>query len=56
MELSCAFAPRPDLPELVAHAEQLGYTRAWVYDSPALFGDVWIELETGGSRGGVRQR
>lgn len=44
MELSCAFAPRPDLPELVAHAEQLGYTRAWVYDSPALYGDVWMSL------------
>ena len=44
MELSCAFAPRPDLPELVAHAESLGYRRAWVYDSPALFGDCWMAL------------
>ena len=44
MELSCAFAPRPDLPELVAHAESLGYRRAWVYDSPALFGDCWMSL------------
>jgi len=44
MELSCAFPPRPDLPELVQVAEELGYTRAWVYDSPALFGDVWMAL------------
>lgn len=44
MELSCAFPPRPDLPELVRVAEDLGYTRAWVYDSPALFGDVWMAL------------
>lgn len=44
MDLSCAFAPRPDLPELVRHAEQLGYRRAWVYDSPALFGDCWMSL------------
>ncbi len=44
MDLSCAFAPRPDLPELVAHAESLGYRRAWVYDSPALFGDCWMAL------------
>lgn len=44
MELSCAFAPRPDLPDLVRRAEELGYTRAWVYDSPALFGDVWMAL------------
>ncbi len=44
MELSCAFAPRPDLPELVTRAESLGYRRAWVYDSPALFGDCWMAL------------
>ena len=44
MELSCAFPPRPDLPELVRVAEDLGYSRAWVYDSPALFGDVWMAL------------
>ena len=44
MELSCAFPPRSDLPELVSHAERLGYERAWVYDSPALFGDVWMAL------------
>ncbi len=44
MELSCSFPPRADLPELVAHAELLGYERAWVYDSPALYGDVWMAL------------
>jgi 5,10-methylenetetrahydromethanopterin reductase len=44
MELSCAFPPRPDLPDLVRYAEQLGYRRAWVYDSPALFGDCWMAL------------
>lgn len=44
MDLSCAFPPRPDLPELVRHAEALGYRRAWVYDSPALFGDCWMAL------------
>jgi 5,10-methylenetetrahydromethanopterin reductase len=44
VELSCAFAPRPDLPDLVRRAEQLGYRRAWVYDSPALFGDCWMAL------------
>lgn len=44
MELSCAFPPRLDVPDLVAHAELLGYERAWVYDSPALYGDVWMSL------------
>jgi 5,10-methylenetetrahydromethanopterin reductase len=44
MELSCAFPPRPDLVELVVLAEELGYERAWVYDSPGLYGDVWMAL------------
>lgn len=44
MELSCGFAPSPDIVEKVVLAEQLGYERAWVYDSPALFGDVWMAL------------
>ncbi len=44
MELSCAFAPGPDVVEHVRLAEELGYTRAWIYDSPALYGDVWMQL------------
>lgn len=44
MELSCAFPPRPDLVDLVVQSEQLGYERAWVYDSPGLYGDVWMAL------------
>ena len=31
-------------PEHVAHAEALGYRRAWLYDSPALYPDVWMIL------------
>jgi len=30
--------------EHVVLAEQLGYTRAWLYDSPALYPDVWVQL------------
>lgn len=44
MELSCAFPPRPDVVELVVLAEELGYRRAWIFDSPALYGDVWMAL------------
>ncbi len=44
IELSCAFPPRPDVVELVVLAEQLGYRRAWLFDSPALYGDVWMAL------------
>ncbi|MCE2391102.1 MAG: LLM class flavin-dependent oxidoreductase [Proteobacteria bacterium] len=44
LALSCGTPPRRDLPELAARAESLGYTRYWTYDSPALYGDVWIAL------------
>jgi len=44
MELSCAFPPGPHTAAHVRIAEDLGYRRAWVYDSPALYGDVWAQL------------
>jgi alkanesulfonate monooxygenase SsuD/methylene tetrahydromethanopterin reductase-like flavin-dependent oxidoreductase (luciferase family) len=33
MDISCGFAPSAAAPDLVAAAEQLGYRRAWMYDS-----------------------
>ena len=44
IELAAAFATSMATPEHVAHAERLGYTRAWLYDSPALYPDVWAVL------------
>lgn len=44
MEISCAFATSLTTPEHIVLAEQLGYKRAWCYDSPALYPDVWITL------------
>jgi 5,10-methylenetetrahydromethanopterin reductase len=44
LELSCAFATSLDTPAHVAAAERLGYRRAWLYDSPALYPDVWVQL------------
>ena len=44
MKVSCAFPPGPDVIEHAVLAEQLGYERCWVYDSPALYADVWITL------------
>jgi 5,10-methylenetetrahydromethanopterin reductase len=44
MDLSCAFPPGPDVVDHVRLAEELGYRRAWIYDSPALYGDVWMQL------------
>jgi 5,10-methylenetetrahydromethanopterin reductase len=42
--LSCAFPPSVDSPGQVQLAEHLGYHRAWLYDSPALYHDVWMAL------------
>lgn len=44
MEISCAFATSSDTPAQVQVAETLGYRRAWLYDSPALYPDVWMVL------------
>lgn len=44
MDFSCGIAPARNAPELAVLAESLGYRRVWVYDSPALAGDVWIAL------------
>jgi 5,10-methylenetetrahydromethanopterin reductase len=43
-DLSCAFATSMATPDHVAVAESLGYRRAWLYDSPALYPDVWVML------------
>jgi 5,10-methylenetetrahydromethanopterin reductase len=40
--LACSFPPSKDLPQRAQQAEALGYERIWVYDSPALYGDVWV--------------
>jgi 5,10-methylenetetrahydromethanopterin reductase len=44
MDISCAFATSSDTPAHVELAESLGYRRAWLYDSPALYPDVWMIL------------
>lgn len=50
MDISCGFAPSAAAPDLVAAAEQLGYRRAWMYDSPALYPDVWVALSRAADR------
>lgn len=44
LTLSCAFATSNDSHEHARIAEDLGYARAWFYDSPALYPDVWVQL------------
>ena len=50
MELSCAFPPVPETPDHIALAEELGYARAWVYDTPALQLDCWMTLALAAAR------
>jgi 5,10-methylenetetrahydromethanopterin reductase len=50
MDISCAFATSSDTPTYVELAETLGYKRAWLYDSPALYPDVWMILTRGAER------
>lgn len=42
MQISCAFAPGPHAVDHIVEAERLGYERAWLFDSPALYGDIWM--------------
>jgi 5,10-methylenetetrahydromethanopterin reductase len=44
MKLGCAFATSLQTPEHIRIAEELGYGRALCYDSPALYPDVWMQL------------
>lgn len=44
LTLSCALVPGLDSPEHAQVAESLGYERAYFYDSPALYPDVWVAL------------
>jgi 5,10-methylenetetrahydromethanopterin reductase len=42
--LSCVLPPSKDIHEYARIAEDLGYERVWVFDSPALYGDVWMAI------------
>ena len=42
--LACALPPSRDLPRYARLAEDLGYERLWLYDSPALYGDIWMAM------------
>jgi 5,10-methylenetetrahydromethanopterin reductase len=50
MDISCAFPPSPHVVPHIQLAERLGYRRAWLYDSPALYGDVWAVLALAATR------
>ena len=50
MDVSCSFATSLKTAEQIALAEELGYRRAWCYDSPALYPDVWMTLALAAER------
>jgi 5,10-methylenetetrahydromethanopterin reductase len=50
MDISCAFPTALDSPAQVALAEQLGYERAWLYDTPQQSTDVWMTLALAAER------
>ena len=41
---SVALPPSHDIVELAEVAAGAGYQRLWVFDSPALYGDVWVAI------------
>lgn len=50
LTVSCCFPPSSSVPDYIALAEKLGYRRAWCYDSPALYDDVWMILAAAATR------
>ena len=44
MQLSLGVPPGPQTTQLAVRAEQLGYDRIWLFDSPAVYEDLWIHL------------
>lgn len=44
MKISCASATTMDSPEHAQLAEELGYERVWLYDTPQQSPDVWMML------------
>lgn len=50
MEFSVGFPSGLSTPEHIVRAEQLGYRRAWCYDAPAVFADIWMTLARAADR------
>jgi 5,10-methylenetetrahydromethanopterin reductase len=50
MRISCAFPTTLESHEHVALAEELGYERAWLYDTPQQSPDVWMMLALAAER------
>jgi 5,10-methylenetetrahydromethanopterin reductase len=49
-ELSCGLPPGPDFADLAVLAEELGYTRVWIFDSAPLWEDPFAHLALAATR------
>ncbi len=49
-ELSCGLPPGPDFADLAVLAEELGYSRVWVFDSSPLWEDPFTHLALAATR------
>ena len=50
MKVSCAFPTTTSSPEDIRVAEEIGYERAWLYDTPQQSPDVWMSLALAAER------
>lgn len=50
MKIAAAFATTLESPEHARIAEDLGYSRAWFYDTPQQSPDVWMALALAAER------
>ena len=50
MKVSCAFPTTMSSPDEVKLAEEIGYERAWLYDTPQQSPDVWMSLALAAER------
>ena len=50
MKISAQFATSLHSPEHISTAEQLGYDRAWLFDTPHESPDVWMMLALAAER------
>jgi 5,10-methylenetetrahydromethanopterin reductase len=50
VDISCILPPGSNTPDHIELAEQLGYTRAWCFDTPTLCADVWVTLAVAAER------
>lgn len=44
MKISIGVPPGPQAKALAVRAEELGYDRVWLYDSAAIYEDIWVHL------------